>query len=456
MAGIQLSGLVSGLDTQSIISQLMAVERQPRTGITNEQSAVTKRQSLLRELDSKAGALKLAADALASAGTWADTQTITSGDDTKVGATRLAGAPPGGYDIAITQLASAERHTYAYTPPAADGPLEIRNQDGTLRASVGLKAGATVDDAVAAINSSTDANVYAVNVNGDLVLAAKATGVASAFSAIGAGAQTGVVAGQDAQFSINGTNYTRSSNVVTDALPGVQLTLKGKTATGASVGVTVGGPGPDKDAVVGKVKAFVTAYNALLTTARADLSENQVPNATTAQDAQKGTLFGDTGLSGMLSALRTAVAAAVPGLTGLTSLADIGVSTGAANTGSTINQDSVDGKLTVDETKLRAALDSNPLGVRTLLGGVSGVTGFSQAFGTVLSPFTDSGGVLDQRVDSVAADLARVNDKLTRFDARMDARESYYQKQFTALEQALQQSQSVGNSLAGYLNQPSG
>jgi flagellar capping protein FliD len=34
MAGIQLSGLVSGLDTQSIISQLMAVERQPRTRIT--------------------------------------------------------------------------------------------------------------------------------------------------------------------------------------------------------------------------------------------------------------------------------------------------------------------------------------------------------------------------------------------------------------------------------------
>src|SRR5919202_816456 len=102
MAGIQLTGLVNGLDTQGIISQLMAVERQPRT---------------------------------------------------------------------------------------ADGPLEIHNQDGTLRASVQLKAGATVDDAVGAINSSTDANVYAVNVNGDLVLAAKTTGTTSGFSAVGAGTE---------------------------------------------------------------------------------------------------------------------------------------------------------------------------------------------------------------------------------------------------------------------------
>jgi flagellar hook-associated protein 2 len=453
MAGIQLTGLVNGLDTQGIISQLMAVERQPRTKITWEQSATTKRQNLLTDLNTKAATLKSASDALASVSTWLDTQTVTSGDTTKLDASRTAGAPPGGYDVAITQLASAERHTYDYQPPAADGPLEIHNQDGTLRASVQLKAGASVDDAVSAINSSTDANVYAVNVNGDLVLAAKTTGTTSGFSAVGAGNSLQDVAGLDAQFSINGTNYTRSSNVVTDALPGVQLTLKGKTAAGSTVGVTVGAPGPDKDGIVAKVKSFMDAYNALVSTARSDVTEKTVPNPTNSVDAGMGALFGDAGITGMLTSLRSAASSPIAGLTGLTSLTDIGVSTGAANTGSTINQDAVDGKLTLDETKLRSALDTNPLGVRQLLGGQSGVTGFSQTFSGVLAPFQGVDGVLSQRITTVGQDLTRIKDKLTDFDARMDAKEAFYQKQFTALTTALQQSQTVGNSLSSYISQ---
>jgi flagellar hook-associated protein 2 len=452
VAGIQLSGLVSGLDTQSIISQLMAVERQPRTRIATEQSQVSKRQSLLQDISTKLTTLKSANDDLKSALTWLDTQTVSSADESKVAITRTGGAPPGGYDLSISRLASAERATYDFQPPAADGPLTIYDADGTtVRATVNLTAGATVDDAVAAINASTDANLYAVNVNGDLVLSAKTTGAGSGFSVAGAGAETDRVAGQDAAFRIGSTDYTRSSNVVTDALPGVQLTLKGKTSGTDTVGLTIGAPGPDKDAIVAKVKAFVDAYNAVVTTTRADLTEKTVPNATTTADQLKGTLFGDSGLSGMLTSLRSAVGASVTGLSGLTSLADLGISTGAANSGATVNADSVAGKLTLDTAKLTAALDANPLGVRKLLGGVAGTDGFPQAFGAALNPFTGTDGVLAQRISSAGADLTRIKDKLDQFDARMDLKQAFYQKQFTALETALQQSQSVGNSLASYL-----
>jgi flagellar hook-associated protein 2 len=455
MAGIQLSGLVSGLDTQSIISQLMAVERQPRTRITLDQAAATKRQSLLQDLSTKVTSLKSAADALKSAGTWLDTQTVTSTSDAKVGVTRTAGAPPGGYDVTVTRLASAERRTYDYQPPAADGPLTIYEADGTtVRATVDLTAGATVDDAVSAINSSTSANLYAVNVNGDLVLAAKTTGAGSTFSIAGAGTELQRVAGQDALFNVSGTDYTRSANTVSDALPGVTLTLKSKTGADP-VGITIGGPGPDKDGITAKVKAFVDAYNALVTTARADIGEERVPTAATTIDAQKGTLHGDLGISDMLTALRSTVAAAVPGMTGLTSLAGLGVSTGGANTGSTISQDAVDGKLSLDTAKLIAALDANPLGVRKLLGGLPGTDGFAQVFGGVIGPYQGIGGTLDQRITSSGKDLTRIKDKLDAFDARMNSRQAYYQKQFTALETALQQSQATQSSLASYLGQSS-
>jgi flagellar hook-associated protein 2 len=128
------------------------------------------------------------------------------------------------------------------------------------------------------------------------------------------------------------------------------------------------------------------------------------------------------------------------------------VSTGAANTGATVNQDSVDGKLTFDPTKLRAALDSDPLSVRKLLGGVSGVGGFPQAFETVLDPLEGVGGILDQRVQESGKELSRIKDQLGDFDDRMTAKQDYYQKQFTALETAMQQSQTVGNSLASFLS----
>jgi flagellar hook-associated protein 2 len=453
MAGIQLSGLVSGLDTQSIITQLMTAEKAPRTKITLNQDATTKRQSLLAEIGTKLTAVKTANDDLKSVLTWLDTQSVTSADASKVAVTRTAGAAPGGYDIAITQLATAERHTYDFQSPTTAGPLTILNADGTTRTSVDLKAGASIDDAVSAINSQANANLYAVNVNGDLVLAAKTTGDQAGFSAVGAGNELQKVLGQTAKITINGTPYERQTNTITDALPGVTLALKGKTAGTDTVGVNVGAPGPDKDAIVKKVQAFVTAYNDLVTTTKADLSEKRVPGATTTADAQTGTLFGDSGLSMMLSSMRSAVAGTVAGLAGtMTTLADIGISTGSANSTSTINQDSVDGKLTVDTTKLTAALDTNALGVRTLLGGVANTPGFPQSFGTLLGAYQGSGGLIASRVTAATSDLTDIKSRLDSFDARMDMKQAQYQKQFTALETAMQASQSQGNSLTSYLN----
>jgi flagellar hook-associated protein 2 len=453
MAGLQLSGLVSGIDTGSIITQLMAIEKAPRTKITLDQDATTKRQSLLQDLSTKVTALKSANDDLKSVLSWLDTQTVETGDASKVTVSRTGGAPPGGYDVAIIQLASAERQTFSFVSPGADGTLDIANADGSARTSIALKAGATIDDAVSAINGSSTSKLYAVNVNGSLVLSAKTTGDTSGFGITGAGVgtQTELVAGKNALVTINGTPYERQTNTITDAIPGVQFTLKGKTAVGATVGVTVGTPGPDKDLIVTKVKAFVTAYNDVVKTARTNLTEKPVVNGKTTDDVQKGTLFGDSGLNAMLSQMRSTLSAPIIGLTGLTSMGDIGVSTGAANKGSTINQDALDGLLTVDETKLRASLDSNPNGVRALLGGVNGTTGFGQTFQTVLASYQGPAGLLQSRILSATSDLTGLAAKLTRFDDRMDAKEARLQKQFTAMEAALSASQSAGSNLSSLI-----
>lgn len=452
MAGIQLSGLVSGIDTGSIIDQLMTIEKIPRTKITNDQAATTKRQGLLQDISSKLTSLKFANDDLKSALTWLDTQSVESANTSKFTVTRTGGAAPGGYDVAVNQLASAERQTYGFVAPTADGTLDIANADGSARVSVDVKAGASLNDVVGAINSNSKSGLYAVNVNGSLVLSAKTTGDTSGFSVSGAGVggQTERVAGQNAKVTINGTTYERQSNTITDALPGVSITLKGKTTGTDTVGLTVGAPGPDKDAIVNKVKAFITAYNDVVTVTRGDLKDEPVVNASTSDDVQKGTLFGDSGLSTMLSQFRTTLASAVGGLSGsFKSMTDIGVTTGAAS--ATISQDSLDGKLTLDETKLRSALDADPQAVRTLMGGATGTSGFSQAFGKILSSYQGSGGLIQARIASATSDLSDLKTKLLNFDSRMDAKQALLQKQFTAMETALQSSNSAGSSLSSFL-----
>ena len=71
------------------------------------------------------------------------------------------------------------------------------------------------------------------------------------------------------------------------------LTLKGVTAEPG--GVTVGAPGVDQEAVKGKIKAFVDAYNDVVSHARAGHREALGAGATTTTDAKKGALFGDSG-----------------------------------------------------------------------------------------------------------------------------------------------------------------
>jgi flagellar hook-associated protein 2 len=447
VSGIQLGGLASGLDTQGLISQLMAVERGPRSRITLQQAAAQARETALQSVRTDLNALKLATSGMRSAAVWADTQSVESSDATKLTVRRTGGAGPGGYDVAVTQMAAAERRTYAYAAPAAASQIEIFGTDKTkARAVIDLAVGATVDDAAAAINANDKAGVFAVNVNGQLVLAARTTGTGSTFTATGAGSQAGVVAGQNAQGTVGSATFDSQTNVVSGAIPGVELTIKGKTS---GVTVTVGGPGPDRSALKDAVKAFVSKYNDVAKSMRTEVAEKRVPNATSSVDASKGALFGDSGVSGIISALRTATMDKVSGHSGVDSLAAIGISTGSAT--STVDTNAVAGVLKFDEAAFDAALDKDPRAVQKLLGGDSAVPGFAQKLEGLIDPYTNAGGVLDGRISAADGELTRIKDSLARFDDRLTSKQAVLQKQFTALETALAQSQSAGSQLAARL-----
>jgi len=442
VTGIQLSGLASGMDTDAIIQQLMSIEAQPRTRVARQQVAIQARQDALRSIDSKLTALKLAAGDLRSATMWLPSQTVASGNDSVLSARQLTGAAPGGYPVTVSALATADARTYSWN--AGGGAIDINYKANGVDATKSFDlTGQTLDEAVATINGDSGSPVWAVNVGGKLSLSRRETGdhATWGFEASGAaiGAATSSRDGTDASYTIAGdpTTYTSHTNVATDGLPGLELTLKSLgTAT-----VTVSPPAANPDALKSKIKAFVSAYNDAVDLVRGELTEKRVADPQTDDDAKLGVLFGDATLSGLLSKMRQTISEA-----GLDQLGVSVVTSGAAN-----SPDTLAGKLTFDESTFDEAWAADPLAVKAKIGSPD-APGFAQDFEADLDPFTRAGdGLLDTRVGDADRELSYVKDTLDRIDLRLQTKEDLLRKQFAALEEALSQSQSQSADLSGQL-----
>ena len=69
MAGdVSFSGLSSGIDTASIVRQLVAVERQPITNLETKKSDLAQQRAKLQDLSTKISTLESAAEALSNLG----------------------------------------------------------------------------------------------------------------------------------------------------------------------------------------------------------------------------------------------------------------------------------------------------------------------------------------------------------------------------------------------------
>src|SRR5919199_2424475 len=99
---INFGGLASGLDTNTIVDQLMAIERQPQTRLKLRQQQIDTRKQALSDIQSRLKNLRLAAQDLKSPTLWLDTQTVDVNDATKLTATRTANAPTGAYQVSVT------------------------------------------------------------------------------------------------------------------------------------------------------------------------------------------------------------------------------------------------------------------------------------------------------------------------------------------------------------------
>lgn len=506
---IRVGGLASGMDIDTLVSDLMKAERIPLDKLTQKKQVLEWQRDDYRSMNTLLSDFdKYIFDNMTLQKDFLK-KTVTSSMSDAVTATANTSSANVSTSINVTQLATSANWisgTSSYSAPSADTEIELQvtNGDGTVKdVKLTIKAGATLDDVLKQFTNNKNLGVTAFSENGQIVLTKNDTGSKSAIKLVDQDAQTlfgslgysfdseGVLqfrdpskdVGKDAQFEINGLATSRASNTFT--INNVSYTLNdvtnGKTA---KISVT-----NDTDNMVDKVVQFVNKYNEMIEKINGEISEtryrdyqplsNEEKEAMSEKQvelweekAKSGLLKNDSILSGTLTKMRTALYTPYTG-TGSNSdysqLAQIGITTS-----SNYNDK---GKLSIDETKLRAAIEKDPNAVFQLFSGATKVS-TTAADGTTTtknSTVTSELGITN-RLRSILSDTVKsiekkagkttstnqqfsigrnivdLNSQIDRFESRLVTTENRYWRQFTAMEKAIQQA----NSQSTYLMQQFG
>jgi flagellar hook-associated protein 2 len=463
MATISSTGVGSGLDVKSIVSQLVAIEKQPLTALQTKASTFKAQLSLYGTVKSQVATLETAATLLAGASGW-NTQKAASSNATAVGVTASSSAVATTMSVEVSQLArtqSAASLSVASTAVGAVGTLQLElgswsepttspvagpvfTANGTT-ASVSIVATDTLTDIktkINAANAGVTASVLKDGANERLVIRSNTTGADAGFR-LDTPADAGLAAlgftnpdsaafvGQsplDAKVKINGVSVKSASNTMANVTAGVTLQLT--QVTTAPVEITVE---PDLEVVDKNIQSFVDAYNALNKT---------LADATKYSAAAKvgGVLQGDSATTGLQNALRAMLGSSGAGTKPtFTHLSDIGL------------ERQTDGSLKINTAKLTSAKQdmanltnlftaSTPLNHATDGFGLK-VKNFTHALLTFDGRVTNKSAALQSSIDRNLKDQDRITDRAARVEVQL-------LRQYTALDAQM----STLTGLSSYVN----
>jgi flagellar hook-associated protein 2 len=471
MASTTISGVNTGLNITNIVETMVTAEKAPKADqLSKLQTKTTAQISGLGSLKSGIASLQTVLKDLNSTALF-QKRTATSSDSTLVAASASTTAASGTYKISVGQLATAS--TVATSAVPKDQTFGTGN---SLTLSVGSTAlptvklpadkAATLSDVRDAINSQLkDSGVSATIVTNPsdgqsrLMLTSTKTGSGNditlntggnsdleklAIPAKGSGSASDVkyiTMASNAKFSVNGLDLESATNSVENAIDGVTLTLTAPTSVSTTAnGVTSSVDKPitltvdqDKAGVKGTIKKFVDAYNALVDTTT---SLTQVTKVGDDKQPIAAALVGDAGVRQILSTMRSELGRAADGDGSVRILADIGITTDK------------NGKLAIDDTKLTKALDTNYAAVGNLF---TGETGLMSRLNNKLDTYTQTGGVLESRLNGLNNTIKSIDKQNENLTLRTDQLRTRLLAQFNAMDSLVGQLNSTASSLASSL-----
>ena len=444
----QASGLASGLNDNSIIQSLVQIASIPLTSLQTEQTALQSKVSLVGTLMSNLASLQTAADDLGTNGVLATKVTSANSSFT---ATAGTSAAPGSYNVRVDQLALGSKWLSSQFASPTSGVLGGSLQltvAGQTYSPINIADGTSLTDVAYAINqlgAPISATVL-TNTTGSTYLSVSTIGTGytgtSSSSALsiaftpgtgGTGQNPGFTqtqAAQNASFNVDGLQFTRQSNVVSDAIPGVTLTLNQGAPTGQTQGTTETlALATDVAGTQARLQTFVSAYNGVMSMVQTAL------NPTPSTD-RSSTLTGDFTVQDLGGQLQSLITTSVPGVTGVSTLADLGV-----------QSDPNTGALSIDTPTLTAALQTNPQAANQIFSTAS--SGLQAAVDTLVSNETFPGtGFLALDQAGFNTSIQQLTDQQTQLQTQIATYQQTLVAQFTAMETTISSLKSSGSFLA--------
>jgi len=356
-AGINFSGVASGIDTEAIISALTKLERRPVDLAIAKKEKAQKTSNLIGQLISKVKSLR---DQVAALGTIQSSKAFatSSSDTTKITASASSSAVPGAHTLEVSQLATAHSIRAGGSTTITDATTAFGTGAGTIQLSYDGKTGSAItldgkslNDVVVAINSQElGITASAVNVGTtaapdyQLVLSGNKTGASKTISTTVTGtgltAFSTVSAAKNSTFKVDGLDLSRETNTIDDAITGLTFNLLAPTASGSPVSVTVSA---DTIGVKKKLAAIVDAYNDVIRL----VNQNNTYDSTS---KVAGAFFGESSVNSLLGQLRNAVVSNGSSFVSDEAYSSLGV------LGIRMQDD---GTLKIDDTKLNTKLSTD-------------------------------------------------------------------------------------------------
>ncbi|HEY0216673.1 MAG TPA: flagellar filament capping protein FliD [Cellulomonas sp.] len=442
MATTGIDGLISGLDTTTLINNLISLEAGQQTLLKGKQSTATSLVAALQSLNTKVASLAAAATAAAKPASWA-TVSATSSTGSVTAATTDA-AQPSSLTFSIGAVAAAQSSLAGIPTDWAGGTptFTVTRADGTT--STVTAASTALPDILEAFNSG-DSGVKASAVNTgtaaapvyELQLTGGRTGADNAFTVSyqGTGGTTQLAlseisAARDASITLfPGTagerTVTSATNTFAGVLTGVDVTIS--KAETDPVTITVARN-------TAAVKSLASNLVSNLNTVLSEITSRTTTTTTTATDGGTvvtGGLFsGDSTVRMLQQSVLSSASLPVDG----TSPSDVGIVIAK------------DGTFTFDDTVFAAALAADPDKVQAV---VSGVASRLAALAETASNSKD--GTLTLNITAQQDNVKDLTDRISDWDDRLATRRETLVKTYAALEVSLSKLNSQSTTLASQL-----
>ena len=462
MAALTSLGIGSGIDLNTMLTQLVALERKPLEQMQAEASKLQTKVSGFGQVQSLVSRLQDAANKLKGTGVW--TQSVAkSANEAVVTAVGGSSAAAGSYSVSVTALAAAQTITSGAAYPDASalvGSGTLTIETGTWSAGQAAftgKAGATamqlvvtaadtvqtLRDKINSLGAGVSASVVNDASGARLALRSTATGTANGFRITsGDAALAGLTfdppgggagmllnqAGADAAATVNGIAVTSASNELTNVVDGLTLRLRGTSAAAVAVDVSA-----DRDSITTAVKGLASAYSDL-----ASYIHEQTKYDPTSKVG--GPLQGDSAVGTVLSRLRGVINNTSGASATFSRLSDMGLELQR------------DGTLSVDGTRLDKAL-SNLDAMRKAFTNTDSLVaaneGFARRFSTLTTELLAVDGSLTTRTEGLRKLITQNSEKQTRLEERVGRYQERLTQQFTAMDSNLARL----NALNSYVTQ---